>query len=335
MTFPQELATPFGRWRVNKMDVALAAFSLLLALAPQTAVAPDDVGTQEQTLMPITKHVEARFNPNRAPINGSWVGGMQGQDVRLGEVSWSVENSTFEGKPCKLFQAKSKWQFQVPGRNKKLILNPNIYEFAWLSPDGRLLRSQTSYAGIGQPVQVDAIYHADSIDITKTEGMNTSQSTLYPNFSMDLFAKLFDPIMKDGLILAQEREIAFIHPITATPVIVKATVKGRFQGKLYFRQYEGYKIETVSPDGNAIASSMVSRHGQILQIDLPDHQDAVAYAQVSHEEENNWGKFRSTDWDIPASVSQPKRSRYHTMGLPILLLNPSPIILPVPYAMAL
>jgi hypothetical protein len=254
----------------------------------------------------------------------------------MGEVSWSVQNSTLDKAPCKLFRGNSRWIFRPPKiKNKKIAFTPTLYSFAWISPEGRLLKSSTSYAGLGAAVQVEAVYKEDCIDITKTEGRNISQTTLYPKFSMALFQNLFDPLMKDGLLMAQGRDLAFLHPVTGAPVVVHVGIGNRFQGKLQFRNYEGYKFETSSPDGGFKAGMMVSRHGQALQIDLPEKTDAVAYLDVTHLEELRWGKFKNTDWTVPASKSQPGRARFTTMGVPIYLINPTPLVVPVPYAVAM
>jgi hypothetical protein len=316
--------------------VGLLTLSVLLSLAsPQVQNTSNDVGTQAATVLTITKHVEASYQPSRVPVNGSWSGGTQ-QDIRLGDANWSVENALYEGKPCKLFKGSSTWQYKPKINNKKVIFNPTLYFFAQISPEGRLLHTNTSYAGFGfmLPVQIDAIYNKDSIDITKIEGRSVSRSSLYPNFSMDLFDNLFNPLVKDGLVVAQERQLAFLHPITGAPCIITAKVHGRFDGKLYFRSYQGYKIETTSPESPLTISSMVSRHGQLLQINLQENTDAVAYTPLTNEEEQNWGKFKPEDWDLPASVTHPARSRYRTLGVPILLTKPSPLLVPIPYAMA-
>src|SRR5689334_2957502 len=70
----------------------------------------EDVGTQEETVLNITKHIAARFNPAAVPVNGSWAGGQQ-QDIREGEISFSLTNSTFGGKPCKEFKGQSNWDY--------------------------------------------------------------------------------------------------------------------------------------------------------------------------------------------------------------------------------
>jgi len=341
--------------------VSLIVLSLLLLQAPQnppqtqkapppialpgSPTAPDaadsksppipDVGVQSQATLTITKHIDPLYDPNKTPINGSWAGGMQGADIHEGEVTFSMQNVMFEGKPCKLFRATSRWDYHPNIRNKKIIFTPTLYVFAHITPDGRLLHTNTTYSGFGTPVQIDAIYNKDSIDMTITEGTSVRQQTLYPKFDMALFNNLFSPFIRDGLVVNQEKQVAFINPLSGAPTEVTATMHGRFQGKLYFREYEGYKIDTTTPDSKIVIQSMVSRHGQLLQVNLPDNQDALAYADVSRDEEDNWGKFKQEDWDKPASLSQPSRTRYHTMALPVLLTNPVMLLYPVPCAIAL
>lgn len=295
-----------------------------------------DVGVQNQAVLNITRHIPAAYNPARVPVNGSWAGGQQ-QDIRMGDVSFSVQNSIWKGKACKYFQGVSNWEYHPPVKNKKVIFKPRLYVFAQVSPEGKLLHMTTAYNGFGiaPAVQIEATFHDDSIDVTKTEGANSTQTTLYPTFSMELFDHLFDPLIKDGLVVRKERKLAFLHPVTGAPCFIDLSLGGRFDGKHEFRRYEGYKIDVSSPDSKAKAVSFVTRQGQLLQVNLPENHDAIAYTHVSNVEELNWGKFNSTDWDLPASQTHPKRTRYHTMGVPVLLTNPSYILLPLPYALAL
>lgn len=317
--------------------MVFAGISLAFLLAQQqaTSAGTPDVGVQPQSTYNITKHVQAHYDPGKVPKQGSWAGGMGETDVTEGQVDWSVEDSVYEGKPCKLFKAYSRFEFHPKVRNKTIIFKPTLYSFAQISPSGRLLHTNTSLAGLNAPVQIDAIYNKDSIDITKTVGSDISQTTLYPNFSMDLFDNLFQPLIRDGIVVGQERQLAFLNPSNGAPCIIKASLSGRFQGKLYYREYEGYKLDTTSPDVAFVTTSLISRHGQLLQITLPDHQDAIAYAEVGTDEERNWGKFKDSDWNVPASVSQPARTRYQTMAAPVLLTQPSYLIVPLPYAVAL
>jgi hypothetical protein len=293
-----------------------------------------DVGIQGAAIFNITKHIPARYNPSRVPRNGSWAGGQQ-QDIRQGGMTFSVQNSTWQGKTCKLFKAQSNWDYRPDIRNKKITFTPKLYVFAQISLEGRLLHMNTAYNGFGAPVQIDATFKADSIDIAKTEGRKISKTTLFPTFSMSLFDNLFDPFIRDGLVVANERQLAFLHPVTGAPCVVKATLNGRFNGKHEFREYHGYKIDVTSPDTMAKAVSMVSRHGQLLQVNLPAMHDAISYTHVSGQEERNWGTFKPSDWEVPASISQPNRTRHRTMGVPVLLTNPSYMLFPIPFAVAL
>lgn len=316
--------------------MALASLALLLALqAPAAKPAVEEIGNQPLVVMPIDKHIDPHFDPNKNKTDGSFTFGAQEVILRLGEVSWEVGNSLYEGKPCKLFQGKSKWQLKAKGRNRGMIYNPTLYSNAWISPSGRLLKTETSYSGIGAPIQIQSIYKDDSIDMTIVEGRNTRQATLFPKFEMSMFDNLFKPLMRDGLIESEERELAFINPTTAAPVTVKVKVRSRFDGKLYFRNYQGYKFETSSPDSMLTITSMISRHGQMLQVTLPENTQAVAYLPMSNDDEKRWGKFQATFWDVPASKSQPNRASSRTLGVPVLITKPSLLLVPIPYAVAL
>ena len=293
-----------------------------------------EVGVMPEAVFNITKHIAARYDPNMVPKNGGWAGGQQ-QDIREGGMTFSMQNSTWQGKACKLFRAQSNWDYHPHVKNKKVTFTPKLYVFAQVSPEGKLLHMMTAYGGFGQPVQIDATFHDDSIDIIKTEGRTTSQTTLFPTFSMKLFDNLFQPMIVDGLVVSKERELAFLHPFTGAPCTIKVTLNGRFSGKHEYREYHGYKIDVTSPDTMAKAVSFVTRHGQLLQVNLPEDQDAISYTHVSAEEERNWGKFKPGDWDVPASKSQPNRTRHHTLGIPVLITNPSYILLPLPLAVAI
>ena len=293
-----------------------------------------DVGTQSETILSITKHIAARYNPGNKPQNGAWAGGQQ-QDIAEGQLSFSMSNSTWGGKPCKYFQGRSDFFYRPNVKNKKVIFTPRLYVFAQLTPGGRLLHMSTAFNGFGTPVQIDATFNEDTIDIVKIDGADTTRSTLHPAFSMDLFDHLFDPFIRDGLVVAHERQIAFIHPISGAPILVTATLSGRFDGKHEYRSYQGYKIDVTSPDTLIKEVNFVTRHGQLLQVNLPENQDAIAYTHVSNVEERAWGKFHPSDWDKPASQTHPQRTLYRTLGIPILLTKPSYMLLPYPCAISL
>jgi len=297
--------------------------------------ATEDVGTQSESILSITKHIAPHYNPGNVPVNGYWAAAQQ-QDISEGQMSFSMHDSTWEGQPCKYFQGRSDFEYKPNVKNKKVLFSPRLYMFAQLTPSGRLLHMNTAYNGFGPPVQIDATFNKDSIDITKTVGVDITKTTFYPKFSMDLFDHLFDPFFRDGLVVgSQSRQFAFLHPTTGAPCTITATYTGHFMGEHEYRKYEGYKIEVTSPDTSYKAISFVTRHGQLLQVLMPENQDAIAYTDVSPIEERNWGKFSPSDWDKPASKTQPGRSRYRTFALPVLLTNPTYLLMPLPVAVSL
>ena len=300
-----------------------------------SAAAIADVGTQEQIVLSITKHIAPRYNPSNVPVNGYWAGAQQ-QDITEGQMSFAMHDSTWNGQPCKYFEGRSDFEYHPNVKNKKVLFKPRLYVFAQLTPSGRLLHMNTAYNGFGAPVQIDAVFNKDSVDITKTVGVEITKSSFFPTFSMDLFDHLFDPFFRDGLVVNdKDRQIAFFHPITGAPCTVTASLRGRFMGEHEYRKYEGYKVEVTSPDTPSKATTFITRQGEMLQVLMPENQDAIAYSSLSPSEERNWGKFMPGDWDKPASVTQPYRTRYRTFAIPVLLTNPTYMLMPLPFAVAL
>jgi hypothetical protein len=267
--------------------------------------------------------------------SGSWAKPMTDTVLPVGGVSWSVENTNLEGAPCLLFRGESKWQTRVKdrrGRPTKVVLKPTLYFFSWVSPEGRLLKTSTSFAGFGTPVQVEAIYGERSIEMTRVQGTDVQRTTLFPKFAMERFHGLFEPLVHDGLEVKKEHVLAFLHPLTAAPVVIKVQIDGRFQGRMYDVRWEGYRIKTLGPEGSA--TQLVSREGQLLQLEMPDKHEAQNYASLTNTEMRAWGRFAPGDWQKPVSTATPQRPRWQALMVPIMLKDPR-MVYPVPYAVAL
>jgi hypothetical protein len=253
----------------------------------------------------------------------------------FGSLSWSVEDAQFEGKACKLFKAESTWRFFQRRRDRsKVWFSTKVYLFAWLDPAAaRLIRTQSTLTGLGVQTQIDARYGSETVDLTIVEGRRIREASLYPKVPMEQFHDLFRPFMRDGIALdRQPRTIAFIHPLTGAPVQARLKLEGRFDGKMQYLQRTGHRLKAFSPGG--IAEAFVSREGRVLTVNMADDFQASVQEALSKDEIDNWGKFNPDQWDVPASVTHPQRTRGVTIMAPILLGQPK-LIFPYPVLVAL
>lgn len=294
------------------------------------------VGNQPESLLAIYHRTVTVIDPAKMQRNerGEWAGAPSYNSERVGYFAWSMTDSKFEGAPCKLFKGDSTWRYRVRrGRNvPDLVFNPKIYVNAWLSPAGKLLRMTTAYAGIGLPIQTDATFKADGIELTMIAGKTLKKTTLYPANGMDKFDHFFEPFTQDGLVTSRARSYTIIHPLTGAPLDFSVTEFGQFRGKMLDLPHEGHKFKIWNKEGAAIA--LVSRQGQLLQVNLPRSHDAVYEVAPSNETRRIWGRFQSTDWEKPSSKAHPQRPRLRTLMVPVVIDNPL-LIVPVPVALAL
>lgn len=252
----------------------------------------------------------------------------------IGVVSWSVKNSNLNGKPCKLFTSESTWRFFLRNRDgSRQWFAPRVYVMAHIDSEaGKLLRTQTSYAGYGDPIQVTAVYQEDKIVSTVTKGRHIDTQEIYPNAELSDFDNIFTPLLRNGLVVKKSHKFLMIDPYTGFPLEVKLEAGQRFQGKMFDAPMQGYRVRSISKYGEM--ESFISRAGQLLRVQTGKEYEGRANEAPTYSEIKSWKQFLPGDWNRPFSEVDPNRRRFVTYMAPVLLENPK-LMVPWPCIVAM
>ena len=310
------------------------AAACLLALTQQDAP-PQRDGPPGPILLAIYQEHAVFLNG----VSGASTQDTKGQSMRfdrLGQLTWNVVDGGLKGVPCKLFTGETFWNYKTTEKNSALKdYHTAKVEFAFdIGLDGVPIHTESHFSDIAdrsmKTVDVVADYGNDHIDETITKDGVVEKQTLYPSFGMELFAGMFDPIMRSGLIQHDKMDCAVLHPFTGQPYLFKLSVRSRFTGYFFFLNQAGYCVDVNGAEGDARA--YLTRQGQLLQVDLSKKISASLELGPMADERRGWGTFDVRDWDKSTDETNPERPVYHTLAIPIPFKNPN-ILFPVPCAL--
>ena len=272
-------------------------------------------------------------------LQGASKGDIQGQSLRydrIGTCTWEVSDGGSQGIPCKVYDGSGEWNYEISKKNSA-IKNHHVAQFTmqyFVGLDGMPIHSVSHFTDVSEDdsniVDIIANYKSDHIDEKITKNGQSESVSMYPTFGMERFAGMFEPLMRSGLIQHDHMDCAVIHPCTGTPYEFTLQVHSRFTGTYFFLPQAGYCIDIDGAEGTGRA--FLTRQGQLLQVNLPDHMSADLEEGYLADERNGWGNFSVMDWDKSTDETNPERPQYHTLAIPILFKDDH-VLFPVPCAL--
>lgn len=315
--------------------IATLALCFALGRAQQDGY-QTDIGSQSDTLLVVYKEMSQAVSG----MQGSTSKDVQGTSLaykREGMMGYSVIDGGLAGTPCKIYKGDGDWAY------KTSVKNSAHYEYHtasfkmtyYVGLDGVPIHTESHFQDEGESsltyTDVKADYRRDHIDVTIDKDGYESKTQVYPNYGMERYAAMFEPMIRSGLVQSRDRDCVFLHPYTGMPFEFHLHLKSRFTGHYFFLPQAGYTIEVTSKEGEG--TMYVTRQGQLIKMDLPDRHDASLESGPLADERKDWGQFNLTDWDKAVEETNPERPKYTTLIAPVLLTNPR-LLFPVPCVIA-
>lgn len=197
-------------------------------------------------------------------------------EEKIGYMEVKKTASTYGGKSCTLYSSTAKYSPKPIGRN--LLPPPTTRRYdMWVADDGTPLRIYMQHNDLYRQIITDAIFKADGIEMTITEGGKSRKTTLYPSEGLKAFRNPILDLMANADKDRTWVNFSCLEAATAGIAKYKAIVTGKFSGEIAGNKVEGRMIEIDGAGPNDRYTFYVSKEGQLLQVDIAD--DLKVHAQ--------------------------------------------------------
>ena len=204
---------------------------------------------------------------------------MAKQPVKVGYSAYKVSNSTYEGKPCILFESDStrtRAREYVNGQSFRVtnITPLQRYRKVWLTPEGVPLRETSGFRNYQGTWEIDAKFLKEEIEISAAGPKGKKTATIFPAGGIESFANEFKPMFAGDKVLLSEKKFSRLDPITGGAYNVSAKVGVRWAGSMFLKKFEGQRVEYSF--GNRYEVAFVTNDMDLLQVNLPNGESLMA-----------------------------------------------------------
>lgn len=192
-------------------------------------------------------------------------------DLRLGWMGWKVVNGLFAQKPCLVLDTDAFTTQVLKGGSLEAKATIKLTRQTYVSPEGKIVRELYSWNDItGGTYRAEAVFGADSIDLTTHGPRGSRTATIFPKEDMALFDAAFTPMLKGGEVVLREKSFALLNPATGAAQKVIARVSGKFDWTRGpgLVDKKGITIDFVWPDHTEKA--YITDKGELCKVDLPN-----------------------------------------------------------------
>ena len=210
------------------------------------------------------KETDARFLPTQVIGNGMI-------DKNLGYVRWSVKSDTIFGKPCFVLRMEGQYNQRLPYSRYRpsdnvIIAKSTTKEEYWVDLNYKIIRHYVEATHPNGTTRADSAYSADHIETRLTDSRGkTTFGTVFPA-DMESIQRMFQPMIKDGQVLQQEKKYTIYDPIKQTFLERTARVQTRFAGKYGGDPVAGEAVEI--DDGVLPILAYITDDGDLFKVDL-------------------------------------------------------------------
>lgn len=220
---------------------------------------------------------------------------MAKQPVRVGHAAFKVTNSTYEGKPCLLFESDGMRTRVREYRNSNELNVVDTtpiqrYRKVWLTAEGVPLRETGGFRNYQGTFEIDAKFKKDEIEITTAGPKGRKTATIFPAGGVELFANEFKPMVDGEKVLMAEKTFSRLDPMTGGiyTVVVKLGVK--FEGSIFLKKFSGHRVDFQIGETKEIA--FVTKDMDLLQVNLPRGESLVVDIDPT-ERKNDVSRLKS------------------------------------------
>jgi hypothetical protein len=204
---------------------------------------------------------------------------MAKQPVKVGYSAYKVTNSTYEGKPCILFESDSvrnRIREYRDSINRKVVNTTPLrrYRKVWLTPDAIPMRETAGFSNYQGVWEIDAKFLKEEIEITTTGPKGKKTATIFPAGGMELFANEFKPMLDGDKVLMSEKKFSRLDATTGGVVQIVAKVGVKFEGSMFLKKFSGNRVDYAI--GNRYEVVFVTKDMDLLQVNLPNGESLLA-----------------------------------------------------------
>jgi hypothetical protein len=204
---------------------------------------------------------------------------MAKQPIKVGYSAFKVTNSTYEGKPCILFESdatRTRVREYRDSRTMRVVDTTPIVRFrkVWLTPEGVPMRERSGYRNHQGMWELDAKFMKEEIEITTAGPRGKKTAVIFPAGGMELFANEFKPMVDGAKVLIPEKKFSRLDPVSGGIVDVTAKVGVRFEGSMFLKKFSGNRIDYSF--GNRYEVAFVTNDMDLLQVNLPNGESLLA-----------------------------------------------------------
>jgi hypothetical protein len=204
---------------------------------------------------------------------------MAKQPIKVGYTAYKVTNSTYEGKPCILFESDATRsrirEYKNTASFRVVDTTPlQRYRKVWLTPEGVPLRETGGFRNYQGTWELDAKFGKDDIEITTAGPKGKKTMAIVPAGGLELFANEFKPMVDGDKILMPEKKFSRLDPVTGGIISITAKVGVKWEGTLFLKKFAGQRVDYSFGDRFEVA--FVTKDMDLLQVNLPNGESLMA-----------------------------------------------------------
>lgn len=214
---------------------------------------------------------------------------MAKQPIKVGYTGYKVTNTTYEGKPCILFESdgtRNRVREYVNSASFRVTNTTPLqrYRKVWLTPEGVPIRETGGFRNHQGTWEMDAKFLKEEVEITTMGPKGKKSATIFPAGGMELFANEFKPMADGEKVLLQEKKFSRLDPVTGGVLTVTAKIGVKFEGTMFLKKFSGHRVEFGFGDKFEVA--FVSKDNDLLQVNVPNGESLMADVDPTEQKPN-------------------------------------------------
>lgn len=199
--------------------------------------------------------------------------------IKVGYTAYKVSNSTYEGKPCLLFESDGTRNRIREYKNTAGFRVVNTtplqrYRKVWLTPEGVPLRETAGFRNHQGTWEIDAKFLKEEVEVTVANPKGRRTATLFPAGGMEMFANEFKPMVEGEKVLIPEKKFSRIDPLTGGIISITAKIGVKFEGTMFLKKFSGHRVDFTID--NRFEVAFVTKDMDLLQVNVPNGESLMA-----------------------------------------------------------
>ncbi len=199
--------------------------------------------------------------------------------IKVGYTAYKVSNSTYDGKPCQLFESDGTRnrirEYVNSGGFRTVNTTPlQRYRKVWLTSEGIPLRETAGFRNHQGTWEIDAKFLKEEVEITVSHPKGRRTAIIFPAGGIEMFANEFKPMVDGEKVLIPEKKFSRIDPLTGGIISVTAKIGVKFEGTMFLKKFSGHRVDFAID--NRFEVAFVTKDMDLLQVNVPNGESLMA-----------------------------------------------------------